>query len=138
MRLEHAMLVGPEEGVGLVQKSLGWARAHYIPGMETEALAYLARTLLRLRRVEEALEYSALALKRLNTFPPPSTGLGLARYEALKGAGEPLAGQMLQKALDWVDHVAQQHVPQEFRQGYLSQNPINAEVLRLGRLEGLS
>ncbi|WP_170148274.1 ATP-binding protein [Meiothermus hypogaeus] len=140
MRLEHAMLVGPEEGLGLVQKSLGWARAHHIPGMETEALAYLTRTLLRLGRVEEALKWSAQALERLDTFPPPSKRalVWLARYEALKAAGEPLAGQTLQQALDWIDQVAQRHVPQEFRQGYLSQNPINAEVLRLGRLEGLS
>lgn len=59
-------------------------------------------------------------------------------HEILRAAGEPLAGQMLQKALDWVDHVAQQHVPQEFREGYLSRNPINADVLRLSRLERLS
>ncbi|MCX7783825.1 MAG: AAA family ATPase [Meiothermus sp.] len=140
MRLEHALLAGPEEGLGLVQKSLEWARAHHIPGMETEALAYLARTLLRLGRVKEALEYSAKALERLDSFPPPSKRalVWLARYEALKAAGEPLARQMLQKALDWIDHVVQHHIPEEFREGYLSRNPVNAEVLQLGRLEGLS
>ncbi len=140
LRLEHAMLVGPEEGVELVQKSLRWARAHHIPGMETEALAYLARTLLRLGRVEEALEYSVRALERLDPFPPPSKRalVLLARYEALKAVGDPGAGQMLERARDWIGHVAQHHIPEEFREGYLSRNPINAEVLRLGRLEGLS
>lgn len=45
---------------------------------------------------------------------------------------------MLQKALDWFGQVTPQHVPQEFREGYLSRNPINADVLRLSRLERLS
>ncbi|MDX2007266.1 MAG: BTAD domain-containing putative transcriptional regulator [Meiothermus sp.] len=136
LRLVRSALLEPQEGLAQAQKSLEWARAKGIAGLETEALAYSARILLRLGRTQEALEHSAAALGRVAAYPPPwkRAVVWLARYEALRAAEDKGAWEMLHRAQDWIHHVAQNHVPEEFREGYLTRNPVNREIEALAQL----
>ena len=139
MRLERALLVEPAQGLLLAQKSLDWARLKGIPGLETEALAHTALLLYKLGRLDEALDHTEAALNRLADYPPPAKRalVWLAGYEVRSATASAGAFEALQKGIQWVNHVAENHVPEEFREGYRWRNPIHRGILEFARLEKL-
>jgi DNA-binding SARP family transcriptional activator len=83
------------------------------------------------RARREALAALALAERGIgNTVLLPAE-LWLHAGRALLAAADPQAAQVLKQGRDWVHRTAQNEVPEPFRDGFLTRNPVNRDLLAL-------
>ena len=113
---------------------------------EMENLVLTAETrsvpgLLELGRAEEALALSQRAMQRWQTITPLLAYPGeilLNHHRALEAVQHPDMHSHLEFTLAWVLNIADQHVPAEYREDFLTQNHWNRLILGAAKQYGLT
>ncbi len=140
-QLLEALIVPPEESLQLAQQVLAGARDGELNGgLALGALTRCAQACLRLRKSKQALEHSREAIELLKTYDPLAFYLGeifLTHYQVLKACKHKTAKAYLEQTLSWLLDVADQHVPGEYRESFLSNNAVNKAIVEAARREGL-
>jgi len=125
------------EAAGEFERLMRDAHRARLHGYELHARIELARTLLDTGQSDSAAGQARLALAQFEQIDP----LGLYRptvwwtaFRALEAAGETAAAlDSLRAGRDWIEHTAQEHVPAEYRDSFLENNPINRKLLTAAR-----
>jgi tetratricopeptide (TPR) repeat protein len=141
LHLLEALIIPPQESLQLAQQILEIAREGELKGgLALGALTRCAQACLKLKKNKVALEYSNEAIKMLTTYDPTNFYLGeihLTHYQALKACKDKTAKDYLKQTLTWLINIADNHVPTEYRESFLNNNPVNKAILEAARLEGL-
>ncbi len=109
-------------------------------GLALGALMRCAQATLKLKQNKEALAFTQEAIGMLQTYDPDSVYLGeifLTHYQALSACKDKTAKAYLGQTLEWLIDIADNHVPSEYRESFLNNNPVNKAILEAARLEGL-
>jgi predicted ATPase len=109
----------------------------YIGPAETR----LAQTLLELGNPQEAEKHVLAALETLETyealdFLPAETMF--TYYRILKSLGNSNTRRQLEQTLTWLMEVADNKVPPEYRESFLTRNPVNKAILDEAKKVGIS
>ncbi len=105
----------------------------------TKEIRY-AQCCLELGRVQTAFAHSTKAIQLLDTSSPEMLYKGevlFTHYRALEANRHENAKPFLEQILSWLLEVSDNHVPPEFREGFLTRNPINAAILEAAQNAGL-
>lgn len=136
----QALALPPDLGVERAQQALDIAEAHSFGDLEIAARTRSAQMLLALQRNREALQHSAAAVHLLESYDPidfsPAEVL-LTHYRALEACRDPYAWAGLQACLDWIMNVANHHCPPEYRESFLTRNPLSRATLEAAQQVGL-
>ena len=138
--LFEAAIMPPNESLELAKQVLETAREGGLNGLALGALTRCAQACLKLNKSKQALEYSNEAIKMLTTYDLTNFYLGeihLTHYQSLKACKDKTAKDYLRQTLAWLMDVADKHVPSEYRESFLNNNPVNKAILEAARLEGL-
>jgi DNA-binding SARP family transcriptional activator len=132
LNLFRSTLVSPDVALSLVEE------AHRIALEKTDSFAYQIATRTRLSQVQLALANPKLALRHsteavqlLQEYGPEfyQGELLLTHYQALKATKNKGANDWLAQTLKWLLDVADNKVPPEYRESFLSHNPVNKALL---------
>ncbi len=125
----------------LAREILETARVLDLGGLQVAAHARIAQGSLALNSFQAALEHASAAVNLLEAFDPE----GLSRAEilsthhrALEANRHPEARAALERAYAWVLETADQRVPPEYRDSFLTRNPVNAAILEAARAAQLA
>jgi DNA-binding SARP family transcriptional activator len=137
IELEIARERAGAEAAGEFERLTRDAQRARLHGYELHARIELARTLLDIGQSDAAAGQARLALAQFEQIDP----LGLYRpavwwtaFRALEAAGETAAAlDSLRAGRDWIEHTAQEHVPAEYRDSFLENNPLNRKLLTAAR-----
>jgi DNA-binding SARP family transcriptional activator len=139
--LLEALILLPSESLQLSKQVLDHAKDGELKGgLALGALTRCAQACLKLGQAKKALKYSQEAIEMLKTYDPYTFYLGeihLTHYQALKACKDKTAKEYLKQTLTWLMDVADNHVPSEYRESFLSNNNVNKAILEAARLEGL-
>ncbi len=108
-------------------------------GLHILALTRATQTQLELGNSKRALEFSQQAIVLLEHYEPDlqRAEVLLAYHRALAANRHKAAMPFLERTLAWLLKVANNHVPPEYRESFLTRNPINAAILEAARTAGL-
>ena len=124
-----------EEGEPLATDLAAWANARERFGTAMAAHVRAAARALEQGASRRALPHVEAALRLAPDFDMDSMYRGelwLVAHRTYAAIGDDaLARRMLGEGVGWVQNVARQHVPSEYRDSFLSRNPVNRELLRL-------
>jgi DNA-binding SARP family transcriptional activator len=141
IQLLEAVALPPQASLELASGVLARAQEGELKGgMALAALTRCAQASLRLARPAQALDYARQAVAMLARYDPDGLYLGevhLTHYWALVAGGDPTAKAYLQRTLDWLMDIAEQHTPADYRQSFLAGNPVNQAIVQAAQLEGL-
>jgi DNA-binding SARP family transcriptional activator/predicted ATPase len=141
IHLLECVMLPPKESLELAKQILEGAKEGELKGgMALGALTRCAQAALHLKQHKKALESSRAATEMLKTYDPDTFYLGeiyLAHYQALKACNDKTAKDYLQQTLAWLVKVADEHVPSEYRESFLTNTKVNKAILEAARLEGL-
>ncbi len=129
----------PDEAVFLATRALKLAYTHGFMYQALPALIRSAQALLKLEKPHEGLDAISQAndiLKQTELFTY-RTELNLTDYHILKALGDNQADIKLEQILTWLLEVANTKVPPEYRESFLTKNPVNKAVLDEAKLVGL-
>ena len=128
-------IVPPEEGEALATALAAWANARERYGMALAAHVRAAHCALAQHSPLRALPHAEAALRLADDFEADSHYRGelwLTAGRVLRALGRaPQAAQALTAGREWIESIARQHVPPEFRDSFLNRNPVNRELLTL-------
>jgi tetratricopeptide (TPR) repeat protein len=128
-------IVSPDEGEAMATSLAAWANARERFGTALAAHVRAAACALEQRAAGRALPHVEAALRLAPDYVADShyrAELWLIAYrvfDSLKRAGD--AGRHLREGCAWVQDIARDHVPAEFRDSFLNRNPVNRELLTL-------
>ncbi|HXF45739.1 MAG TPA: AAA family ATPase [Burkholderiaceae bacterium] len=127
--------VPPEEGEAMATSLAAWANARERFGMAMAAHVRAAQCALAQRAAARALPHVEAALRLAQDYCADSqyrAELWLTAARVLLALGrEAEAAEQIKQGCDWVDTLARDHVPAEFRDSFLHRNPVNRELLTL-------
>lgn len=139
--LLETIILKPEESLQLAKRVLKEARKNELKGgLALGALTRCAQVLLKLERNREAAKYSFETITLLQTYDPNSFYLGeiyFTHYQALKACNNKTAKAYLEQTLTWLMNIADNHVPSEYCESFLSNNPTNKAILQAAKANGL-
>lgn len=138
--LQQAVLLTPKKASPLVEQTLESARKYELYGLVIAAETRLAQVLLGLKQDVKAKEHSADAIRLLETYDPVDFYLGevfWTHYQALKANQDKGANGWLKQTLTWLMDVANNKVPPDYRDSFLTRNPVNKAILDEAKRVGL-
>jgi len=131
--IEVAREMPPAERVERLSALIAEAAERQYGGLERHALAYQFEALHAVGDFQgvKALAQQKLAdLERLAPISIYPAELWWILFQALDAAAEPSAAiDCLRRAVDWITQTALPNVPEEFKDSFLSRNPINRAIL---------
>jgi DNA-binding SARP family transcriptional activator len=125
---------GTRQAVDQCEGLLARCRAGGAAGLEAPLLPLLARLLADVGDTKPATvaarqAVATLEAGRLGAMLPVCA---LWLHRVLEAAGRRVeARQCVRDSVDWLQRTAEEHVPPEFRDGYLNRNPVNRQLLTL-------
>ena len=141
LRLCKVPLLPPQNGLELVQHTKSMLAAFDLPALELTAQLRSVQCHWRLGNLETALEETR-SMQRVSAQITPELvyrgEVWLTMTQVLIAAREADAHSQLKTMLDWLLGTIRNHVPHEYRSGFVSVNPINRAILELARAEGMT
>ena len=142
LRLWHASALPATTALKLSSEALEMTRQSELFGTQVMAHARCAQALLRLGE-SGALEHTANAVRLLEDHDALPLGFHRAEvlithHRALEARRDPDARAALERALDWLLEAADRRVPAEYRESFLTRNPVNAAILEAVRAAKLT
>ncbi|MBI5721090.1 MAG: AAA family ATPase [Burkholderiales bacterium] len=137
IELELAREMDPAAAVALLERSLHAAEALEIWSAAGPLRVVCIQARLRAGDTAAAAREAHVLRERLRTLAPMTLyplEYALTLWRAFDAAGEAeAAGEVAAQALAWMDRVAREHVPAEFRQSFLERNPVNRQLRALAQ-----
>jgi DNA-binding SARP family transcriptional activator len=129
--LELLSHFSPDERMQLVNETLKKPGLQTIKGLHILALTRGAQTQLELGKAKKALDFSRQAVVLLEHYEPDlqRAEVLLTHYQTLKATKDKGATEWLEQTLTWLLSVADNHVPTEYRESFLTKNPVNKAIL---------
>lgn len=141
LRLCKVPLLLPRDGLELVQHSRTMLAAFDLPALELTAQLRSVQCHWRLGNLETALNETRKMQNVSAQITPELVYRGelwLTIAQVLIAARESDAHSQLKTTLDWLLETTRDHVPNEYRSGFVSVNPVNRAILELARAEGMT
>jgi DNA-binding SARP family transcriptional activator len=138
--LQQALLLTPKKALPLVEQTLESARKYELYGLIIAAETRLAQVLLGLEQDVKAKEHSAETIRLLELYDPVDFYLGevfWTHYQTLKATKDKGAKEWLEQTLAWLLELANSKVPSDYRETFLSRNPVNKAMLDEAKRAGL-
>jgi tetratricopeptide (TPR) repeat protein len=143
LRLWRASALPASEALTLSLEALEMTRQSELFGAQIVAHTRVAQAFLQLGDHARALEHTVNALRLLEDYE--ALPLGVHRvdvlsthHRALEANRHPDARAALERAYAWVLETADQRVPPEYRDSFLTRNPVNAAILEAARAAKLA
>jgi DNA-binding SARP family transcriptional activator/predicted ATPase len=127
--LEQAAETSSED---FAKEALRLSQNYNLKGLEIASRTRCAQALLRSSKKEQALEHTTLALELLQTYQGTDFYLGevyWTHYQALTANAREDAERYLETIARWLQELTEQHVPEKYRQSFLSNNPTNKAIM---------
>lgn len=138
--LQQAVLLTPRKALPLVEQTLESARKYELYGLVIAAETRLAQVHFQLKREAQAKEHSSEAIQLLETYDPVDFYRGevlFTHYQNLKANKDKSANGWLEQTLNWLLDIANNKVPPEYRESFLTDNPVNKAILAEAKKVGL-
>jgi tetratricopeptide (TPR) repeat protein len=138
--LQQALLQAPKKALPHVEQTLESARNYELYGLVIAAKTRLAQVILQLKQNIKAKEHSAEAIRLLGPYDPVDFYRGEAlftHYQTLKANKDKGANGWLAQTLAWLMDIANNKVPLEYRESFLTHNPVNKAILDEVTMVGL-
>ena len=139
LRFTQAGLLPASDGLQIAFEELELGATRQFDGPQIAARTRAAQALFALGDVQAA-PHSAEAVRLLEQFDSPHIPRAEVLFthaQALASVGDRGAQVALERAVSWLLEVANDHVPPEYRESFLTRNPINAAILEAARNAGL-
>jgi DNA-binding SARP family transcriptional activator len=138
-RLELLSHVKTDEQMQIIDETLTKPGLHTMKGLHILALTRGAQRQLELGKTKKALELSQKAISLLVDYDPDlqRAEVLLTHYRALESNRHKNTKPFLEQTLRWLLEVADNHVPPEYRNSFLTCNPVNAAILEAARQANL-
>jgi DNA-binding SARP family transcriptional activator/predicted ATPase len=134
--LSHFVL---EKQMQIVNEALKNPKLISMNGLQIFALTRATQIQLEIAKPKKALEYSQKAMVLLEHFDPEAqrAEVLLTHVRALEVNKHKDLKPFLEKTLHWLLETANNHVPPEYCESFLTKNPHNAAILELAKNAGL-
>jgi hypothetical protein len=134
-RLELLSHVKTDEQMQIIDETLTKPGLHTMKGLHILALTRGTQRQLELGKVKKALELSQKAIALLVDYDPDlqRAEVLLTHCRALEANKHKNKKPFLEQTLRWLLEVANNHVPSEYRNSFLTRNPFNAAILEAAR-----
>jgi tetratricopeptide (TPR) repeat protein len=138
-RLELLSHVKTDEQMQIIDETLTKLGLHTMKGLHILALTRGAQRQLELGKVKKALELSQKAISLLADYDPDlqRAEVLLTHYRALEANRHKNTKPFLEQTLRWLLEMADNHVPPEYRNSFLTRNPFNAAILEAAKQANL-
>jgi DNA-binding SARP family transcriptional activator len=123
----------------IVNETLRKPGLQAMKGLQILALTRGAQQQLEHGKHKKALEFSQAAVRLLEAYDPElqRAEVLLTHQRALEANQHPEALKQLERVTTWLLEVADNNVPIEYRESFLTRNPHNAAILELARRAGI-
>jgi DNA-binding SARP family transcriptional activator/Tfp pilus assembly protein PilF len=143
LRLWRASALPAPDALRLSLEALEITQQSESFGAQIMARTRSAQALLQLGDSGTALEQTVNATRLLEDYDALPLGFHrvevlLTHHRALEANRHPDARAALRRALNWVLETADQRVPPEYRDSFLTRNPVNAAILEAARAAKLT
>jgi tetratricopeptide (TPR) repeat protein len=138
-QLMNAEFLPPKKALKAVQEILKEAEENDVHGSEVTAHTRCAQAYLSLKQPKKALKHMEVAATLLLLFDSNHirrNEIMLTHCQVLLTCKHPQFLEQLQKTLNWLLETANNHVPREYRESFLTKNPHNAAILEMARKAG--
>jgi DNA-binding SARP family transcriptional activator/replicative DNA helicase len=138
-QLMNAEFLPPKKALEVVQEILKEAEGNNVHGSEITAHTRFAQAYLSLKQPKKALKHMEAAATLLLSFDSNHirrNEIMLTHCQVLPACNHSQFLEQLQKTLNWLLETANNHVPPEYRESFLTKNPHNAAILELARRAG--
>ncbi len=137
--LELLSHFSPDERMQLVNETLKKPGLQTMKGLHILALTRGAQTQLELGKAKKALDFSQQAIALLEHYEPDlqRAEVLLTHYQTLKANKDRGANGWLEQTLNWLLSIADNHVPAEYRESFLTKNPVNKAILDEAKRVGI-
>jgi tetratricopeptide (TPR) repeat protein len=138
--LEGARRVASKSGLKVALEVSRKALERELFSLALNALTRATQHQLTLKQFPKALETSSQAMRLLETYDPDHLYRAEAFYthfQALESSDHPETHAHLQRTLNWLLEMADHHVPPEFRDSFMTRNPVNRDILEAAERFGL-
>jgi DNA-binding SARP family transcriptional activator len=138
--IQACLYESPEKQLEQMLEVIQISKAKDLNGMRIAAETRCAQILLVLQRPEEVLGHTQKVQELLKNYNQDEFYLGevvLTHCRALEANKHKDTIPFLEKTLHWLLETANNHVPPEYRESFLTKNPHNASILELAREAGL-
>lgn len=126
-------IVAPEEGEAIASAVAAWAQSRERFGMAIAAHARAAACALAQGAKDRAQPQVEAALRLFRDYEPDNfyrAELWWVACEVFRAAGRvDEARAMVLAGRDWIESIAREHVPEEYRDTFLRDNPVNRALL---------
>lgn len=132
--LDHAVTLPPAAALSVAEQIAIDSAPRGHRGTTLAAHLRACRFASATGRSEQAAEFARRALESQAETAPNDlypAELWLNAWHALFSVDLAAAQRALENGVQWVRHVAETHVPAEFRDSFLNRNPVNRELLTL-------
>jgi tetratricopeptide (TPR) repeat protein len=140
LRFTQAGLLPASDSLQIALEELALGTTRQFDGPQIAAQTRAAQALLALGDVVQAAPHSAEAVRLLEQFDSPHiprAEILFTHAQALASVGDRGARIALERAVSWLLEVANNNVPPEYRESFLTRNPINSAILEAARNAGL-
>ncbi len=138
--LEAARRVPSKSGLKITLEVSRQALERELFSLGLNALTRTAQHQLDLEQFAQALETSSQAMRLLENYDPDHLYRAEAfeaHFRALEANHHPETQAHLQRTLNWLLETADHHVPPEFRDSFMTRNPVNRAILEAAARFGL-
>ncbi len=138
--LELLSHFSPDKRMQLVNETLKKSGLQSMKGLHILALTRGAQTQLELGKAKKALDFSQQAVALLEQYEPDlqRAEVLLTHYQTLKATKDKRSDAWLEQTLNWLLSIANNHVPTEYRESFLTKNPVNKAILDEAKKVGIS
>lgn len=133
LKMTEALHSPPEVGLVYAQEALALVHQSEKHGVRICAETRCAQLHLTLGNLEHALRHVQAAAEFLETFHPTDFYLGevfFTHYRALKAKNDEKAYAQLEACAAWLNNIAENHCPPQYRNSFLMSNPTNRAIMR--------
>jgi DNA-binding SARP family transcriptional activator len=125
--------------IQIVNEALKNPKLKSMNGLQIFILTRATQIQLEIGKNKKALEYSQKAMSLLEHFNPDlqRAEVLLTHCRALLANQHKDAQLFLEQTLHWLHETANNHVPPEYRESFLTRNPHNAAILEMAKNAGL-
>ena len=129
--LELLAHFSPDERIQIVNETLKKPGLQTMKGLHILALTRGAQTQLEVGKAKKALDFSQQAIVLLEQYDPDlqRAEVLLTHYRTLKANKDKGTNAWLEQTLTWLTDIADNHVPAEYRESFLTKNPVNKAIL---------
>ncbi len=130
----------PQDALVYAQQALDMTKTHDLCGLQIAAESKCSQVRLALKQFKQALEHTENALELLEIYEVNDVYYGdilLANYQTLHAVNDKRAKVNLEQTLTWLIDIADNNVPPEYRESFLTNNPTNKAILDAAKAKGL-